>query len=293
VPTRWIIDELCFERPLLTLLVLKNVSLRFGDDLQRPSILEDLSLEVGDGEFVTILGPSGCGKTSLLRLAAGFQAPTEGEIYFDGERVAGPSAQRVVVFQQAGLYPWLKLRDNVAFGLKLKSRRIDWALVDQTIEIVGLSGYEKYAPYELSGGMQQRAALARALVMAPRLLLMDEPFGALDALTRQRMQEFTLELRERLNLTIVFITHDVEEAILLGDRMLIMQPSPGRISFDEKLNFPRPRSEATTLTPEFQRVRQQALETLGRVAIAAAGFTGLGELDETAFSQAPQERAVS
>ena len=259
----------------MSLLSLNNVGLRFDDDPQRPPVLEGISVHVDSGELVTILGPSGCGKTSLLRLAAGFQVPTTGEILFDGERVTGPSAQRVVVFQHAGLYPWLTLRDNVAFGLKLKSRRIDWALVDQTIEIVGLQGYEKLASDELSGGMQQRAALARALVMSPRLLLMDEPFGALDALTRQRMQEFILELRERLNLTIVFITHDVEEAILLGDRMLIMQHAPGRISFDERLDFPRPRSEATTLTPEFQQVRQRALETLGQVSLAAAGFTGI------------------
>jgi NitT/TauT family transport system ATP-binding protein len=270
----------------LPLLSLSHVSLRFDSDVQRPAVIEDVSLDVDDGEFVTILGPSGCGKTSLLRMTAGFQTPTSGEIFFQGEPVVGPSAQRVVVFQHAGLYPWLNLRDNVAFGLKLKSRRIDWTLVDETIEIVGLGGYAKYAPYELSGGMQQRAALARALVMSPRLLLMDEPFGALDALTRERMQEFILELRERLNLTIVFITHDIEEAILLGDRMLIMQSAPGRVTFDEPLNFPRPRSEATKLTPEFQLVRQRALETLGRVTVAASGFTGLGAFGDDASSSA-------
>ena len=278
----------------MSLLSLHDVSLRFGNDPQRPSVLESISLEVGEGEFVTVLGPSGCGKTSLLRLIAGFQESTGGEIVFDGQKVSGPSAERVVVFQQAGLYPWLNLRNNVAFGLKLRRRKVDWRLVEETIDIVGLKGYESYAPYELSGGMQQRAALARALVMSPRLLLMDEPFGALDALTRQRMQEFILELRERLDLTIFFITHDVEEAILLGDRMLIMQAEPGRVTFDEDIRLPRPRSEATTLTPEFQVIRQRALQTLGRVSIAAAGLTDLDtalSLNFDGSSSAREQRA--
>ena len=278
----------------MSLLSLHDVSLRFGNDPQRPSVLESISLEGGEGEFVTVLGPSGCGKTSLLRLIAGFQESTGGEIVFDGQKVSGPSAERVVVFQQAGLYPWLNLRNNVAFGLKLRRRKVDWRLVEETIDIVGLKGYESYAPYELSGGMQQRAALARALVMSPRLLLMDEPFGALDALTRQRMQEFILELRERLDLTIFFITHDVEEAILLGDRMLIMQAEPGRVTFDEDIRLPRPRSEATTLTPEFQVIRQRALQTLGRVSIAAAGFTDLDtalSLNFDGSSSAREQRA--
>ncbi|MHB1718336.1 MAG: ABC transporter ATP-binding protein, partial [Acidimicrobiales bacterium] len=172
---------------------------------------------------------------------------------------------------------WLNLRENVAFGLKLQKRKVDWQRVDEMIATVGLSGYEKHAPYHLSGGMQQRAALARALVMEPKLLLMDEPFGALDAQTRQRLQEFLLDLWTRVDVTVVFITHDVEEAILLGDRMLIMSTSPGRIALEQKIDIPRPRDESTTLSAPFQQIRKQALATLGRVSIAAAGITGTGD----------------
>ncbi|MDA8147480.1 MAG: ABC transporter ATP-binding protein [Actinomycetota bacterium] len=263
----------------MAVLSLRDVTLCYGDSGPggRPAVLDRIDVEVAEQEFVTILGPSGCGKTSLLRLVAGFERANGGSIVFDGKEVTGPSSERVVVFQQPWLYPWLNLRENVAFGLKLQKRKVDWQRVDEMIATVGLSGYEKHAPYHLSGGMQQRAALARALVMEPKLLLMDEPFGALDAQTRQRLQEFLLDLWTRVDVTVVFITHDVEEAILLGDRMLIMSTSPGRIALEQKIDIPRPRDESTTLSAPFQQIRKQALATLGRVSIAAAGITGTGD----------------
>jgi NitT/TauT family transport system ATP-binding protein len=259
--------------PVLTLC---NVTLRYENSgpENRPAVLDCVDVDVAEQEFVTVLGPSGCGKTSLLRLVAGFERPSGGSIMFDGKEVTGPSSERVVVFQQPWLFPWLNLRDNVAFGLKLQQRKVDWKRVDEMIATVGLSGFEKHAPYHLSGGMQQRAALARALVMEPKLLLMDEPFGALDAQTRQRLQEFLLDLWTRVEVTVVFITHDVEEAILLGDRMLIMSTNPGRIALEQKIDIARPRSEATTLSVPFQEIRRRALETLGRVSMVAAGITG-------------------
>lgn len=262
----------------MAVLTCRDVTLRYKSSASdQAPVLEGVNVDVEENEFVTVLGPSGCGKTSLLRCIAGFERVTEGSIVFEGNEVTGPGADRVVVFQQPWLYPWLSLRENVAFGLKLQKRKVDWDRVDEMIEVVGLSGFEKHAPYHLSGGMQQRAALARALVMAPRLLLMDEPFGALDAQTRQHLQEFLLDLWTRVDVTVVFITHDVEEAILLGDRMLIMSTNPGQIALEQQIDIPRPRSEAVTVTAPFQRIRKRALETLGRVSISAAGITGTEE----------------
>jgi NitT/TauT family transport system ATP-binding protein len=197
--------------------------------LARRQILEDFSLGLEDHEFVSVLGPSGCGKTTLLRLVAGFDLPDSGEIIFDGAPVTGPAPDRVVVFQQAGLLPWLDVRHNVAFGLRLKKRRIDWAPVDEILEIVGLKDFARHAPHELSGGMQQRVALARSLVMRPKMLLMDEPFAALDAHLRHAMQEFLLDLWKEIRTTVLFITHDIEEAIVLGERVVVLGSSPGRI----------------------------------------------------------------
>lgn len=230
--------------------------------------LSDVSLRVQRNEFITVLGPSGCGKTTLLRLIAGFESPSGGRVLFEGTEVVRPGSDRVVVFQQPGLYPWLSVRDNVAFGLRVGARRPwarpkpDWDKVDETIAVVGLKGFEKRPPYELSGGMQQRVALARALVMSPRLLLMDEPFGALDAHTRPAMQEFLLELWDRLRATIFFVTHDVDEAVMLGDRVVVMAPSPGRVADEMAIELPRPRHESVVETDEFRVLRRRAISTL-------------------------------
>jgi len=201
--------------------------------------LDEVSLTIEDGTFVTILGASGCGKSTLLNMLAGLSPASAGRMLIDGAPIKKPGPDRVVVFQQPGLYPWLSLRDNIAFGLRMRDgRRIDWKHVDELIDVIGLKGFETHRPYELSGGMQQRVAIARALVMQPRVLLMDEPFGALDAQTRRTMQQFLLDLWERIRATVVFITHDIDEAILLGERLVVMSARPGRVALKSYISLP-------------------------------------------------------
>ncbi len=236
--------------------------------------LEGLETHVDDGEFVTVVGPSGCGKTTLLNLVAGFEQPDAGAILLDGAEVHGPGADRAVVFQQPALYPWLSVWQNIAFGLRLRGVRPgDDAKVRYIIGIMGLAGFERHAPYELSGGMQQRVAIARALIMEPKMLLMDEPFGALDAQTRSEMQAFLLSLWRKVRPTVLFITHDVEEAVLLGDRILVLTPRPGRLALELSVELPRPRHYDMILTPEFTRYKRDVLKVLRPEAMeeAAAG----------------------
>jgi NitT/TauT family transport system ATP-binding protein len=222
-------------------------------------VLSDFSLELEEKEFVSVIGPSGCGKSTLLRLVAGFEQSDSGRIIFDGDEVTGPSSDRVLVFQQAGLYPWLDVRRNIAFGLRFAHRKIDWSRVDHMIEIVGLGGFERHASYELSGGMQQRVALARALIMDPKMLLMDEPFAALDSYLRRSMQDFLIELWETMRTTILFITHDVEEAILLSDRVAIMSSTPGPMLDQLHVDLPRPRAQIVMDDPRFRQMRATAV----------------------------------
>jgi NitT/TauT family transport system ATP-binding protein len=225
--------------------------------------LKDISLEIRDQEFMVAVGPSGCGKTTLLNLLAGFEAPTSGRIAFDGKELTGPGAQRAVVFQQPTLYPWLSVRDNVALGLRLKNRReVDWKRVHYFIEMMGLKGFETQPPYRLSGGMQQRVAIARALIVSPNILLMDEPFGALDAQTRNDMQRFLLDLWDNIKATVLFITHDVEEAILLADRVIAMTPRPGKMAAEFTISLPRPRTWDMVLTEEFLTIKRRVLGIL-------------------------------
>lgn len=261
--------------------------------------LSDVTLRVAQNEFITVLGPSGCGKTTLLRLIAGFEAPSQGRVLFEGAEVSSPGSDRVVVFQQPGLYPWLSVRDNVGFGLRTGARRPwrrpkpDWDKVDETIAIVGLKGFEKRPPYELSGGMQQRVALARALVMSPRLLLMDEPFGALDAHTRPAMQEFLLELWDRLRATIFFVTHDVDEAVFLGDRVVVMASRPGRVADEMAVEIDRPRDESVIESAHFRLLRKRAVSTLRGVAIdnGAEREHRAGPMGSTGRKEQAHERA--
>ncbi len=231
--------------------------------------LEGLETHVADGEFVTVVGPSGCGKTTLLNLVAGFEKPDAGAILLDGAEVHGPGADRAVVFQQPSLYPWLSVRQNIAFGLRLRGARPgEDERVRRIIGIMGLDGFEHHAPYELSGGMQQRVAIARALIMEPAMLLMDEPFGALDAQTRSEMQAFLLSLWRKVRPTVLFITHDVEEAVLLGDRILVLTPRPGRLALELPVGLPRPRHYDMILTPEFTRHKREVLKILRPEAVA-------------------------
>lgn len=247
------------------MITIENVTKIYpGHRKTAPTIaLKDISLNIYDGEFVAAVGPSGCGKTTLLDLLAGFEVPTSGSITLDGKALTGPGAERAVVFQQPTLYPWSNVRDNVALGLKLRNRRnVDWERVQYFIDMVGLKGFEKHPSYQLSGGMQQRVAIARALIVEPKILLMDEPFGALDAQTRSDMQLFLLDIWSKIKATILFITHDVEEAILLADRVVAMTPRPGKIAKDVNISLPRPRTWDMVLTEEFLDLKRQVLEVL-------------------------------
>ncbi len=226
--------------------------------------LAGVDLRVEEGEFVCLVGPSGCGKSTLLHLVAGFESPTSGHILVGGSEVCAPGSDRAVVFQQSALYPWLNVRENIGFGLRIHGIRgaeFD-RRVEQYLGIMGLTGFDRHAPYHLSGGMRQRVAIARALITEPETVLMDEPFGALDAQTRNDMQRFLLRLWKMLRPTVLFVTHDVEEAILLGDRVVIMTARPGRIALDLRVPFARPREWDLVLSPEFVEVKRQLLGVL-------------------------------
>lgn len=221
-------------------LIIDNISMRFdlpnGASVQA---LQNVSLELVEGELLSVLGPSGCGKTTLLNILAGFLAPTEGRIVLNGHTVTGPAAERGMVFQQGALFEWMDVRENVAFGPRMKGmpRKDRDAIVDHLLEVVGLQDFKDKAVYELSGGMQQRVALARCLANEPDVILMDEPLGALDALTREKMQGLVLKLWKETGKTVVLITHSVEEALLLGERLIVMAPRPGRIHKEYRLPF--------------------------------------------------------
>lgn len=208
--------------------------------------LEGVSFDVSDGEFVCLVGPSGCGKTTLFRIIAGLDAATDGEVYLSGDRVEGPTPDMGVVFQEYHLFPWRTVRGNVAFALEKQDvpeseRR---ARVEELVELVGLEGFEDSYPKALSGGMKQRVAIARALAADPALLLMDEPFGAVDAQTREMLQSELLEIWERTGKTVLFVTHDVEEAVKLADRIVVMAKEPGRVDEIVEVELPRPRSRS-------------------------------------------------
>lgn len=211
---------------------IKQMELIYQSESQNVQALKNINLDIKEGSFVCVLGPSGCGKTSLLRIIAGFQQATSGHIYLDGKKMSlKPDEHRGVVFQQHTLYPWLNIEENVGFGLKM--RKVPAAkrkeTVDHYLSMVGLSDFKKSAPYELSGGMKQRASIARVLANDPRIVLMDEPFGALDAMTKEQMQENVRNIWKKTNKTFFFITHDVEEALLLGTHIIVMSARPGRI----------------------------------------------------------------
>ncbi len=218
---------------------------RFTSDAnEQISALKDLSFSVAQKELVCLLGPSGCGKSTLLKLLAGFIKPSAGKILLNGEPMHHPGPACCMVFQEDALFPWLTVRENIAFGLVNSplSRRRKRQEVDRFIDLVGLSDFGDYLPREISGGMKQRVALARVLILQPRILLMDEPFAALDAQTREQMQSLLQELRRQFAPTILFVTHDVTEALLLGERILLFDKNPGRISHDIKVDLPKIRS---------------------------------------------------
>ncbi|MGI3185699.1 taurine ABC transporter ATP-binding protein [Nioella aestuarii] len=224
----------------MTGLVLDSISMRF--DLPDGGVvqaLKDVSLTIKEGEIMSVLGPSGCGKTTLLNIIAGFLAPTEGKIELNGHYVSGPDAERGMVFQKGALFEWMSVRQNVDFGPRMKGmpKKERDQITDHLLETVGLQDFKEKAVYELSGGMQQRVALARCLANDPDVILMDEPLGALDALTREKMQGLVLKLWKETGKTIILITHSVEEALLLGERLIVMAPRPGRLHREYQLPF--------------------------------------------------------
>jgi NitT/TauT family transport system ATP-binding protein len=240
------------ESPIIEI---KGVSKRFQLQDQQIQALQDANLEIHKGEFICLIGASGCGKSTLLRIMAGFEPPTEGEALMWGKPIDGPDPSRGMVFQDYALFPWLSVRDNIGFGPTSRglSRGEVKATVDKFIELVGLNKFANAYPHQLSGGMKQRVAIARVLANDAELVLMDEPFGALDAMTRERLQDELLEIWERTKLTVVFVTHSVEEAIFLAGRVVVMTPGPGRIESDNALELPRPRDVAS---PEFNAIRR-------------------------------------
>jgi ABC-type nitrate/sulfonate/bicarbonate transport system ATPase subunit len=224
-------------------------------------VFDNVSFSVHEGEFVCLIGPSGCGKSTLLNLSAGLDEASGGAIYVDGRRVSGPGLDRGVVFQEFALMPWLTVAGNIDFGLKSKGMPADErrTRVQHHIDLVGLSGFETFYPYRLSGGMRQRVGIARALAIEPSVLLMDEPFGALDAQTRESMQKALGEIWQATKKTVLFITHDIREAIYLSDRVLVMSGRPATISLELKVELPRPRNRHDAKFQDYEGRLERAI----------------------------------
>jgi ABC-type nitrate/sulfonate/bicarbonate transport system ATPase subunit len=249
----------------------EDVVVRLGDPAQSRLILDRISLDIASGEFVCVLGPSGCGKSTLLNALAGFLTPASGRVTVDGEPITAPGADRGVVFQDPTLFPWKTVIENVSLGPLLAGRgaaeaeRIGRTLLSR----VGLSSRSDSFPKQLSGGMQQRVGIARALANNPRVLLMDEPFGALDAQTRSMMQRVLLDVWADIGVTVLFITHDIDEAVILADRVVIMSASPGRIIDDIPVPIARPRADDVMFAPEFNQIKRRCFDHIRRESTSA------------------------
>lgn len=247
--------------PPMALLAIRGVCKKFLAEGKEMLTLKDIDLDIEENEFVCFIGPSGCGKTTLLRIIAGLEEATRGAVYLDGMPIGGPGPERGMVFQEYSLFPWRTVMDNIVFGLELRgvpeAERLDQGR--QYLKMVGLERFECRYPHELSGGMKQRVAIARALVNHPRALLMDEPFGALDAQTRNTMQSELLRIWQEEKQTVVFVTHSVDEAIYLADRIVIMSARPGRIKDIIDIDLPRPRNRTS---PDVNLIRDRILSDL-------------------------------
>ena len=252
---------------MASILTIRGVERRFDKTLA----LQATDLAVAENDFITILGPSGCGKSTLLRIVAGLDHPTAGEVLLDGRAIHGPGADRGMVFQSYTLFPWLTVRENVCFGLVERGmpRAQQLEIADAFLNKVGLRGFEHHYPKQLSGGMQQRTAIARALANGPRMLLMDEPFGALDHQTRELMQELLLGIWEAEKKTVLFVTHDIDEAVFMGGRVVVMSARPGRIKLDRTVELPHPRHYSVKTTPAFAELKAELTEQV-RVEVRAA-----------------------
>jgi NitT/TauT family transport system ATP-binding protein len=256
------------------MLTVEHLRKAYGEGARAVEAIGDVSLEVSEKELVCVVGPSGCGKTTLLKCMSGLLTPTSGEVRLRDERVAGPPERMALVFQEysRSLYPWMTVRQNVAFPLKGKRlgsgdvrRR-----VEEAVESVGLAGAVERYPWQLSGGMQQRVAIARALAYQPDILLMDEPFASVDAQTRADLEDLVLEVRERYGVTIVFVTHDIDESVYLGDRIVVLTPSPTEVQEVLDVDLPRPRDQvATKELPAFAHLRGHVWRSIRRRAAAA------------------------
>ena len=251
----------------MNILSVRGVERRFDQTLA----LQATDLDVAENDFITILGPSGCGKSTLLRIVAGLDTQTAGEVMLDGRRISGPGADRGMVFQSYTLFPWLSVLDNVCFGLRERGwpREKQLSVARGYLQKVGLKGFENHYPKQLSGGMQQRTALARALANQPRMLLMDEPFGALDHQTRELMQELLLGIWEAERTTVLFVTHDIDESIFMGSRVVVMSARPGRIKLDHVVALPHPRHYSVKTTAVFTELKAELTEAV-RVEVLAA-----------------------
>jgi NitT/TauT family transport system ATP-binding protein len=245
-------------------IVARNVNIHFGSNGKTTWAVKDFSLTAEKGEFVCIIGPTGCGKTTFLNAIAGFIKPAAGELLLDGVRINGPHPDRGVVFQEYALFPWKTVHENVGFGLKLKGMDAPKRnrKVNEIIEKVGLSGFEKHYPSQLSGGMKQRVSIARVLINDPVVLLMDEPFGALDAQTRMLMQELLLEIWSSDKKTVIFVTHDLDEAVFLADRIYVMSARPGTLKKIIDVDIPRPRNLDITTSREFSAIKNELLHLI-------------------------------
>jgi len=243
-----------------------QVSISLGEGTDAFEAVRDLNFAVAPGELICILGPSGCGKSTLLGALAGHLPLTQGQLTVDDQPLLGPSPDRGIVFQQHTLFPWKRVHDNVAFGPKMRgvAKTERRRAAHDILKLVGLEGFERFYPSQLSGGMQQRVEIARVLINQPRVLLMDEPFGALDAQTRSLMQEVLLDIWTKIPTTTVFVTHDIEEALFLADRIIVMSARPGRVIDDIRLPFARPRHGELVTETEFVRLKRHILNLLRR-----------------------------
>jgi len=248
-----------------------NVSKTYQSDGNEVVAIDEIDLKIKNKEFATILGPSGCGKSTLLRIVAGLIRPTRGVVRLDGKVISGPGQDRGMVFQSYTLFPWLTVKENIRFGLEIsglpKTKQVE--IAQEFVEKVGLKGFEQTYPKGLSGGMKQRVAIARALANNPAILLLDEPFGALDAQTRALMQELLTQVWEELHKTILFVTHDVEEAIFLSDRVFVMTARPGKVKAEIHIPLERPRNYEMKATESFLNLKKQALALIREEAIKA------------------------
>ncbi len=254
-------------------IALRDVGIAFGRADHRVEAVRGISIDIPGGEFACLLGPSGCGKSTLLNAIAGFVTPTSGGLTVDGEPVTGPVADRGMVFQHHSLFPWKTVLANVEFGLKMRGvgSTERTGLARTFLHAVGLGVFEKHYPAQLSGGMQQRVGIARVLVNYPRVMLMDEPFGALDAQTRLMMQELLLGIWHEVRTTVVFVTHDIDEAAFLADRIFVMTSRPGQIKAELKVDLPRPRTPEMMTDPAFADLKRQCLAMVREESLRAMG----------------------